>query len=77
VPQSSTTPLASAQINGGESITIQVVEPDHLPAKVKVTWPAHASLVDPKAFPDVANAIATLFARAHIVLAALKASGEL
>jgi hypothetical protein len=34
-------------------------------------------VVDPKRFPDVAAAIAQMFARAHIVLAALKAGKQL
>jgi hypothetical protein len=69
------TPLASAQI-GHDTISIELVEPDSLPAKVKVSWPQQPSIIDPKAFPDVAAAIAQLLARAHIVLAALKAHGR-
>jgi hypothetical protein len=69
--------LARAQVNGADLITIQLVEPHGRPSMVKVTWPAHPSLIDPTAFPDVANRVAALFARAHIVLAGLKASGEL
>jgi hypothetical protein len=42
---------------------------------VCITWPTGQTVVDPKRFPDVAAQIAQLFARAHIVLAALKAHG--
>lgn len=76
MPQSFTTPLASAPIGQHDRLTVELVEPDHLPAKVKITWPEHPSLIDPKDFPDTAATIAQQFARAHIVLAALKAHGE-
>jgi hypothetical protein len=69
------TPLASAQINH-DQIKIELIEPDSMPAKVRISWPAGPSIIDPKAFPDTAAAVATLFARAHVVLAALKAHGR-
>jgi hypothetical protein len=69
------TPLASSQI-GHDTISIDLVEPDSLPPKVKVSWPPQPSIIDPRAFPDTASAVATLFARAHIVLAALKAGKQ-
>jgi hypothetical protein len=48
-----------------------------MPAMVRIVWPdAATTIVDPKRFPDVAAAIAQLFARAHIVLASLKAGGR-
>jgi hypothetical protein len=76
VSPSSTTPLASAQINH-DQLRIELVEPLSSPPTVRIVWPARASVVDPKRFPDVAAAIAQLFARAHIVLAALKAGKQL
>jgi hypothetical protein len=69
------TPLASSQINH-DHLKIELVEPDTMPAMVRITWPPQPTVVDPKRFPDVAAAIAQLFARAHIVLASLKAHGE-
>jgi hypothetical protein len=71
-----TTPLASSQINH-DPLKVELVEPDRMPAMVKVTWPAHPSLINPEVFPDTAATVATLFSRAHIVLAALKAGGQL
>jgi hypothetical protein len=35
------------------------------------------SLIEPKDFPDTAAAVAQLFARAHIVLAAIRAERKL
>ncbi|HEY6665070.1 MAG TPA: hypothetical protein VI036_08060 [Propionibacteriaceae bacterium] len=69
------TPLASAQINH-DHVTVELIEPDSMPAAVRILWPPQPTVVDPKRFPDVAAAIAQLFARAHIVLAALKAHGR-
>ena len=70
------TPLASSQINR-DTITIELIEPNAMPPKVRVVWPLQASLIDPKAFPDAAAAVAQLFARAHIVLAAIRAERRL
>jgi hypothetical protein len=70
------TPLASSQINH-DSISIELIEPNAMPPMVRVVWPLQASLIDPRAFPDVAAAIAQLFARAHIVLAAIRAERRL
>jgi hypothetical protein len=73
--QHPTTPLASAQVNHDE-LKVELVEPDTMPAMVRIVWPPQPTVVDPKRFPDVAAAVAQLFARAHIVLAALKAHGH-
>jgi hypothetical protein len=67
--------LASSQVNH-DQLEIVLVEPLGLPPKVKISWPAAPTIVDPKRFPDTAAAIAQLFARAHIVLAAIKAHGK-
>ena len=69
------TPLASAQINH-DHLKIELIEPDGLPPMVKIVWPEAPSVIKPERFPEVASAVATLFARAHIVLAALKAHGK-
>jgi hypothetical protein len=68
-------PLASAEVNH-DQLKIELVEPDRMPAVVRITWPAAPTIVDPKRFPDVASVIAQLFARAHIALASLKAHGQ-
>jgi hypothetical protein len=69
------TPLASSQINH-DQLRIELVEPEAMPAMVRIVWPPQPTVVDPKRFPDVAAAVAQLFARAHVVLAALKAQGR-
>jgi hypothetical protein len=57
-------------------MSVDLIEPDQMPAMVRITWPTGQTVVDPKRFPDVAAQIAQLFARAHIVLASLKTGGK-
>ena len=69
------TPLASAQINH-DQLAVELIEPTGMPSMVRIVWLPQPTIVDPKRFPDTAAAIAQLFARAHIVLASLKAGGR-
>ena len=74
MPKHPTTPLASTQINH-DQLAVELVEPDGMPAMVRIIWPNAPTIVDPRRFADTAATVAQLFARAHIVLAALKAHG--
>jgi hypothetical protein len=47
------------------------------PAVVIVRWPAKPTILHPRRFPDAAATIAQLFARAHVVLAAIQAERKL
>ena len=76
MPNHPITPLASAQINH-DHLKVELVEPDTMPATVRIVLPPQLTVVDPKRFPDVAAAVAQLFARAHIVLAAIRAERRL
>ena len=75
MPDHPITPLASAQVNQ-DKLSVELVEPDAMPAMVRILWPPQPTVIDPRRFPDTAATIAQLFARAHIVLAALKAYGN-
>ena len=57
-------------------LKVELVEPDGMPAMRRIVWPPQPTVVDPKRFPDVAATVAQLVARAHIVLAGLKAHGK-
>jgi hypothetical protein len=70
------TPLASSQINH-DDLSVELVEPDGMPAKVRIVWPPQPTVVDPKRFPDTAATIARLFAEAATALASMKASRRL
>ena len=69
------TPVASNQVNH-DQLTIELIEPDGMPAMVRIVWPSAPTIVDPKRFPDTVATVAQLFAKAHIVLAAVKAHGQ-
>jgi hypothetical protein len=70
------TELASGAITAADSVIVELVEADETPAVVIVSWPVKPTVLHPQRFPDAAATIAQLFARAHIVLAALKAHGQ-
>jgi hypothetical protein len=71
-------PLATSRINGDDRIVIEAVTPVGHPTFIRITWPDKpATIISPAQFPEVASTVATLFARAYIVLAAMKAGREL
>jgi hypothetical protein len=70
------TELASGAITAADSVIVELVEADETPAVVIVSWPVKPTVLHPQRFPDAAATIAQLLARAHIVLAALKAHGQ-
>ena len=70
---SKVTELASAQINGADSITVQLIRPEYDPAIVRIVWPLQPTVTDPKRFPEMAAAIVRVFAAASTELAANKA----
>ena len=76
MPNPPITPLASVQVNH-DQLKVELVEPAAMPAMVRIIWPPQPTVVDPKRFPNVAAAVAQLFARAHIVLAAIRADRRL
>jgi hypothetical protein len=70
-----TTPIASGPVNH-DQISVELIEPEDMPAVVRIVWPLKPTVVDPRRFPDTAATVAQLFARAHVVLASLKAHGR-
>jgi hypothetical protein len=74
---SQVTPLAESQITATDAITIELVETNEHPTVVIIRWPDKATVLHPRRFPDAAATIAQLFARAHVVLAAIKADRRL
>jgi hypothetical protein len=71
------TQLASGAITAVDVLTIELVETDEHPTVVIVRWPVKPTVLHPRRFPDAAATIAQLFARAHVVLAAIKAERKL
>jgi hypothetical protein len=71
-----TTPLASAQVNHDE-LKVELIEPDTMPAMVRIVWPEKSSMIDPKRFGDTAAALVRIFSEAHVTLARIKARRSL
>lgn len=71
------TELASSQITAVDIITVELVEADETPTVVIIKWPAKATVLHPRRFPDTAAALARLFSTAHTELARIKARRRL
>jgi hypothetical protein len=72
LPKHPTTPLASGQINH-DQLAVELVEPDGMPAMVRIIWPPQPTVVPTVRFPETAAAIARLFATAATTLAGITA----
>jgi hypothetical protein len=71
------TQLASAAITATDTITVELIEADEIPAVVIVRWPVKPTVLHPRRFPDTAAMVARLFAEAHTVLANIRAARRL
>ena len=71
------TELASAQLNGTASITIELIEVDEIPAVIIVPWPAKPTVFHPRRFPSGADTAARVFAAAVVKLAQLRREGRI
>jgi len=58
------TQLATGQINGRDTITVELIKADETPAVVIIGWPSKASVIHPHRFPDMAATVAKLSAQA-------------
>jgi hypothetical protein len=67
--------LAESQIteSAHDTVTIELVEPDSMPAAVRIAWPLQPSVIDPPRFRDTAAAMVKLFSDAHVALVRIKA----
>jgi hypothetical protein len=72
-----TTRLAESQITDHDIVTIELVEPENMPAAVRIAWPGQPTVVDPPRFGDTAAALVKLFSEAHVRLARIKARRHL
>jgi hypothetical protein len=70
--------LASGTITpSGDMIEIALIQPDGMPAMVRVAWPLQPTVVDPRRFPDTAAVVVRLFAEASTTLAGIRARRRL
>ena len=69
---SKVTELASGQLTSTETITVELIEADEMPAVVIVRWPSKPTVLHPHRFPIAADTAARTFAAAAVRLAAIK-----
>jgi len=77
VPVTQSTILSSGTINGADTLTIEVIQPDSMPAVVRVVWPTAAAITTPAHYLEVASATMRLLAVAPTTLARIRASRRL
>jgi hypothetical protein len=61
--------LSSGTINGGDTLTIEVIRPDSMPAVVRIVWPTAATITTPAHYREVASVAMRLLAEASTTLA--------
>ncbi len=72
--------LDSGQLNrSGDTLTVELIQPDSMPAAVGIVWPAKPSVTapTPRALAALAAAMVRCLAEAQTELAAIKAGRRL
>ena len=76
--QSSPTVLASGPITrSGDTVTVELHQPDSMPAVVRIVWPTAPTIITPARYNEVASTAMRLLAEASTMLARIKASKRL
>jgi len=68
--------LAEGQVTSSphEMIIVELVQPDDMPAVVKITWPPYPTVAHPRKFPATASAAMRILANAVTRLAGIRMS---
>ena len=69
--------LSSGLINSGNTLTIELVQPDGMPAVVRIVWPTSATITRPEHYLGVASAVMRLLAEGSTTLTRIRASRRL
>jgi hypothetical protein len=77
VPVTQSTILSSGPVNGADTLTIELIQPDSIPAVVRIAWPTAATITTPAHYLEVASAAMRLLAAAATTLARIRASRRL
>jgi hypothetical protein len=72
-----TTLAAGAITPSGDTIKVELVTPDGMPATIKITWPPQPTVCDPRRYAEGAAVAMRLLAQASNLLARIKASRRL
>jgi len=71
------TTLSSGTINGADTLRIELIQPDSMPAVVRIVWPTAATITTPAHYLEVASAAMRLLAEASTTLTRIRASRRL
>jgi hypothetical protein len=75
---SQVTHLASGPITrSGDTITVELIQPDAMPAVVRIVWPTAPTITTPVRYNEVASTAMRLLAEASTALARIRASKRL
>jgi hypothetical protein len=75
---SQVTHLASGPITrSGDTITVELIQPDAMPAVVRIVWPTAPTITTPARYNEVASTAMRLLAEASTALARIRASKRL
>ena len=77
VPVTQSTILSSGPINGADTLTIEAIQPDGMPAVIRIVWPTPATITTPAHYLEVASAAMRLLAEASTTLTRIRASRRL
>ena len=69
--------LSSGPINGADTLTIEVIQLDSMPAVVRIVWPTGATITTPARYLEVASVAMRLLAEASTTLARIRARRRL
>ena len=47
--------LSSGPINGGDTLTVELIQPDRMPVVVRIVWPSAATIITPAHYLEVAS----------------------
>jgi hypothetical protein len=76
VPVAKSTILSSGPINGGDTLTVELIQADRM-AVVRIVWPSAATIITPAHYLEVASAAMRLLAEASTTLTRIRASRRL
>jgi hypothetical protein len=71
------TQLAECTITAFAIVRVELVEADETPAAVIVHWPAKATVLHPRRFPETAAGVVRTFSAAAVELAHIKSERKL
>jgi hypothetical protein len=71
----SSTELAHGPIIGADELSVQLIQPDGMPAVVRINWPLRPTTAAASHYPAVAAAIVKIIAESATALARHKAGG--